>query len=96
MRPGPSGAGLPRKAILAEIDTSLRRLGVDYVDLYQIHRWDTLTPIEETMEALNDVVRAGKAPISRRFDDVCVAVRQGAKHGALAWLDDVRVHAESI
>lgn len=61
MRPGPNGAGLSRRAILQEIDASLRRLGVDYVDLYQIHRWDPETPIEETMEALHDVVRAGKA-----------------------------------
>lgn len=61
MRPGPNGAGLSRKAILAEIDHSLRRLGVDHVDLYQIHRWDDRTPIEETLEALHDVVKAGKA-----------------------------------
>src|SRR4051794_14238731 len=61
MRPGPNGAGLSRKAILQEIDASLARLGTDYVDLYQIHRWDPETPIEETMEALHDVVRAGKA-----------------------------------
>jgi aryl-alcohol dehydrogenase-like predicted oxidoreductase len=61
MRPGPNGAGLSRKAILQEIDASLRRLGTDYVDLYQIHRWDSTTPIEETLEALNDVVRSGKA-----------------------------------
>ncbi len=61
MRPGPNGAGLSRKAILAEIDASLTRLGTDYVDLYQIHRWDDRTPIEETLEALDDVVRAGKA-----------------------------------
>jgi aryl-alcohol dehydrogenase-like predicted oxidoreductase len=61
MRPGPYGRGLSRKAILHEIDASLRRLGTDYVDLYQIHRWDDSTPIEETMEALHDVVRAGKA-----------------------------------
>ncbi|MEY9847167.1 aldo/keto reductase [Streptacidiphilus sp. MAP5-3] len=61
MRPGPNGAGLSRRAILAEIDNSLRRLGTDYVDLYQIHRWDYRTPIEETMEALHDVVKAGKA-----------------------------------
>ncbi len=61
MRPGPNGAGLSRAAILHEIDASLRRLGTDYVDLYQIHRWDPATPIEETMEALHDVVRAGKA-----------------------------------
>ena len=61
MRDGPNGAGLSRKAILSEIDKSLKRLGTDYVDLYQIHRWDYQTPIEETIEALNDTVRAGKA-----------------------------------
>jgi aryl-alcohol dehydrogenase-like predicted oxidoreductase len=61
MRKGPNGAGLSRKAIMTEIDASLKRLGTDYVDLYQIHRWDYDTPIEETMEALHDVVRAGKA-----------------------------------
>jgi aryl-alcohol dehydrogenase-like predicted oxidoreductase len=61
MRPGPNGAGLSRKAIMFEIDASLRRLGMDYVDLYQIHRWDHATPIEETLEALHDVVKAGKA-----------------------------------
>jgi aryl-alcohol dehydrogenase-like predicted oxidoreductase len=61
MRKGPNGGGLSRKVILAEIDASLRRLDLDYVDLYQIHRWDDDTPIEETMEALHDVVRAGKA-----------------------------------
>ena len=59
--PGVNGAGLSRKHVLASIDASLQRLGLDYVDLYQIHRWDPRTPIEETMEALNDVVRAGKA-----------------------------------
>ncbi len=61
MRPGPNGGGLSRKAIMHEIDASLRRLGTDYVDLYQIHRWDPRTPIEETVEALHDVVKAGKA-----------------------------------
>src|SRR5947209_15615428 len=61
MRPGPNGGGLSRKAIMAEIDASLRRLGMDYVDLYQIHRWDYATPIEETLEALHDIVKAGKA-----------------------------------
>jgi 1-deoxyxylulose-5-phosphate synthase len=61
MRPDANGRGLSRKAILAEIDASLRRLRMDYVDLYQIHRWDYETPIEETLEALHDVVRAGKA-----------------------------------
>src|SRR3954447_24483016 len=61
MHEGPNGAGLSRKAIMREIDASLTRLGTDYVDLYQIHRWDSGTPIEETMQALDDVVRAGKA-----------------------------------
>jgi aryl-alcohol dehydrogenase-like predicted oxidoreductase len=61
MHPGPNGAGLSRKAIMTEIDNSLRRLDTDYVDLYQIHRWDKTTPVEETLEALHDVVKAGKA-----------------------------------
>ena len=61
MRPGPNGAGLSRKAVLHEIDASLKRLGTDYVDLYQIHRLDHETPMEETLEALHDVVKAGKA-----------------------------------
>src|SRR5919107_4580624 len=59
--PGPNGRGLSRKHILSAIDASLRRLEMDHVDLYQIHRWDPLTPIEETMEALHDVVKTGKA-----------------------------------
>ncbi|OMI37486.1 aldo/keto reductase [Streptomyces sparsogenes] len=61
MGPGPNDRGLSRKHIMAGIDASLRRLGTDHVDLYQIHRWDPETPVEETMEALHDVVRAGKA-----------------------------------
>jgi aryl-alcohol dehydrogenase (NADP+) len=60
MRPGPNGAGLSRKAILRELEDSLRRLGTEYVDLYQIHRWDPGTPIEETLEALDSAVRSGK------------------------------------
>jgi aryl-alcohol dehydrogenase-like predicted oxidoreductase len=60
MRPGQNGAGLSRKAIFAELDASLRRLQTDYVDLYQIHRWDYGTPIEETLEALHDAVKSGK------------------------------------
>jgi len=59
--PGENGRGLSRKHVMASIDASLQRLGLDYVDLYQIHRWDHLTPIAETMEALHDVVKAGKA-----------------------------------
>ena len=61
MRPGANGGGLSRRHILSAIDDSLRRLGTDYVDLYQIHRWDPQVPIEETMETLHDVVRSGKA-----------------------------------
>ena len=61
MSKGPNGGGLSRKAIFTAIDASLKRLGTDYVDLYQIHRWDYHTPIEETLEALHDVVKAGKA-----------------------------------
>jgi aryl-alcohol dehydrogenase-like predicted oxidoreductase len=61
MGPGPNDKGLSRKHIMSAIDASLRRLGTDYVDLYQIHRWDYNTPIEETLEALHDVVKAGKA-----------------------------------
>jgi 1-deoxyxylulose-5-phosphate synthase len=61
MGPGPNDRGLGRKHVLAAIDASLRRLGTEYVDLYQIHRWDYDTPVEETMEALHEVVRAGKA-----------------------------------
>jgi 1-deoxyxylulose-5-phosphate synthase len=69
MRPGPNGGGLSRKAILGEIDHSLRRLGTDCADLYQIHRWDYQTPIAETMEALHDVVRAGKARCSGSLEE---------------------------
>lgn len=60
MGPGPNGSGLSRGAVMTQVDASLRRLGTDYIDLYQIHRYDPHTPIEETMEALHDVVRAGK------------------------------------
>lgn len=60
VRSGPNGSGLSRKSIMTEVDVSLRRLGTDYLDLYQIHRWDSRTPIEETLEALHDLVRSGK------------------------------------
>jgi len=94
MRPGPNGAGLSRKNILFEIDESLRRLGTDYVDLYQIHRFDHETPIEETMEALHDVVKAGKGPLYRRFVDVCLGVWQGLGGRRAQRLDPLRQHAE--
>jgi 1-deoxyxylulose-5-phosphate synthase len=81
MTPGPNGAGLSRKHVLAAIDASLGRLGLDYVDLYQIHRWDPDTPIEETMEALHDVVRAGKA---RYIGASTMAAWQFAKAQAVA------------
>ncbi len=85
MRPGPNGGGLSRKAILHEIDASLKRLGTDYVDLYQIHRWDPATPIEETMAALHDVVCAGKARYlgasSMHAWQFAKAQHAAAKHG---------------
>jgi 1-deoxyxylulose-5-phosphate synthase len=79
--PGPNGRGLSRKHVLAAIDASLTRLELDYVDLYQIHRWDPNTPIEETMEALHDVVRAGKA---RYLGASTMAAWQFAKAQAVA------------
>ncbi|MFZ0387498.1 MAG: aldo/keto reductase [Solirubrobacteraceae bacterium] len=79
--PGANGAGLSRKHILAAIDASLERLQMDYVDLYQIHRWDPATPIEETMEALHDVVKAGKA---RYLGASAMAAWQFAKAQATA------------
>ncbi len=78
----PNGRGLSRKHIMSAIDASLRRLGMDYVDLYQIHRFDDDTPIEETLEALHDVVKAGKALLPRRLEHVCLAVREDARHAA--------------
>ena len=92
VRPGPNGAGLSRKAIFAEIDNSLKRLGTDFVDLYQIHRWDPKVPIEETMEALHDVVKAGKA---RYIGGSSMYAWQFAKaiYSADDRLDRVRQHA---
>ena len=76
--PGENGRGLSRKHVMASIDASLKRLGLDYVDLYQIHRWDPRTPIDETMDALHDVVRAGKARYIGASSMYRVAVRKGA------------------
>ena len=87
MRRAPNGGGLSRKAIFAAIDASLRRLGTDYVDLYQIHRWDYGTPIEETLEALHDVVKVRQGPLPRRLVDVRLAVLQVAPPRASARLD---------
>jgi aryl-alcohol dehydrogenase (NADP+) len=81
MGPGPNDKGLSRKHVLSAIDASLRRLGTDYVDLYQIHRWDPETPIEETLSALHDIVRAGKA---RYIGASSMAVWQFAKSLYLA------------
>jgi len=85
MRPGPNGAGLSRKAIFTEIEHSLRRLGTDYIDLYQIHRLDQATPLEETLEALHDVVKAGKARYlgasSMRAWELSKAVHLQRAHG---------------
>lgn len=85
MRADVNGAGLSRKAIFSEIDASLHRLGTDYVDLYQTHRWDADTPIEETLEALNDVVKAGKARYigasSMYSWQFCKALYLADKHG---------------
>jgi aryl-alcohol dehydrogenase-like predicted oxidoreductase len=85
MHPGPNGAGLSRKAIFAEIDASLGRLGMDYVELYQIHRFDHETPIEETLEALHDLVKMGKARYigasSMRAWEFALALGIAEKHG---------------
>src|SRR4029079_1305652 len=84
-REAPNTGGLSRKAIMTAIDDSLRRLGMDYVDLYQIHRWDYETPIEETLEALHDVVKAGKARYigasSMYAWQLCHALHVAERHG---------------
>jgi aryl-alcohol dehydrogenase-like predicted oxidoreductase len=84
-QPGPNAMGLSRKAIFQGIDASLRRLGMDYVDLYQIHRWDDRVPIEETLEALHDVVKAGKARYigasSMYAWQFATALQLSARHG---------------
>ena len=97
MRPGrPNGGGLSRKNIMAEIDHSLKRLQLDYVDVYQIHRLDPNTPPEEIMEALHDVVKSGKARVYRRVDDLRLATRTPAEYRGSARLDKVRVVAAAV
>ena len=93
---GPGGSGLSRKAIMEQIDASLTRLGTDYVDLYQIHRFDPDTPVEETMEALHDVVKAGKARYLGASQHAGVAVREVAARRRAERLDEVRLHARSV
>jgi aryl-alcohol dehydrogenase-like predicted oxidoreductase len=83
MAPGPNGAGLSRKHILWQVDESLRRLGTEYIDLYQIHRWDPATPLEETLETLDDVVRSGK-------------VRYLGASSMYAWQFSKALHAQSV
>ena len=96
MRPGPNGRGLSRKAILQEIDASLSRLGTDYVDLYQIHRWDPMHPGRGDHGGAARRREGGQGALSRGVVDVCLAVRQGAARGAQPRLDAVRVHAEPL
>ena len=93
MRPGPNGKGLSRKAIMTEVDHSLRRLGTDYIDLYQVHRNDHATPLEETLEALSDLVKARQGPLPRRVVDARLGVRQGAAPAGAARLGPVRLDA---
>ena len=96
MTPGENGGGLSRKHILAAIDASLRRLGIDYVDLYQIHRWDPDTPIEETMEALHDVVRAGKARYIGASSMFAWQFAKAQHVGRAQRLDPLRLDAEPL
>jgi aryl-alcohol dehydrogenase-like predicted oxidoreductase len=96
MTPGENGGGLSRKHILSAIDASLERLGMDYVDLYQIHRWDNRTPIEETMGALEQASCAPAGTVHRSQQHVRLAVREGATRGRTERLDAVRVDAEPL
>ena len=96
MGPGPNDGGLSRKHILSSIDASLKRLGMDYVDLYQIHRWDYETPIEETLEALQRRGPHGQGALHRRLVDVRLAVCQGAVHRRPARLGALRLDAAAL
>ena len=96
MSKGPNGGGLSRKAIFTAIDASLRRLGTDYVDLYQIHRWDPATPIEETLEALHDLVKAGKARYLGASSMYAWQFAQGPASRPRESLDALREHAEFL
>jgi Predicted oxidoreductases (related to aryl-alcohol dehydrogenases) len=93
MRSGPNGKGLSRKAIMTEVDHSLKRLGTDYIDLYQIHRNDHSTPLEETLEALHVAGQGRQGPLPRRLVDAGLGVREGAAPPARARLGPLRVDA---
>lgn len=93
---GPNGQGLSRKAIMSQIDQSLQRLQTDYVDLYIIHRWDYDTPIEETMEALHDVVKSGKARLYWCFSNACLSIPKSQSCGRKKWLDQICFDAKSF
>ena len=96
MSDGPNDGGLSRNAILRAIDNSLRRLGTDFVDLYQIHRWDYKTPIEETLEALHDVIQAGKARYIGASAMCAWQFLKALARGREARLDSFRLDAESL
>ena len=96
VRQGPNGRGLSRKAILSEVDNSLRRLGTDYIDLYIIHRYDYDTPLEETLAALERCRALRQGPLSRRFVHARVAVHEGDRDPARQRLGHVRVDAELL
>ena len=97
---GPNRGGLSRKHILAACDASLKRLGLDYIDLYQIHRFDHETPVEETIEALDSLVKAGEGPLSRREQHGGVGVRHHAfdrgRHGCHALRLDAEPHESRL
>jgi hypothetical protein len=92
----PNAGGLSRKHIMDAIDDSLRRLGMEYVDLYQIHRWDYTTPIEETMEALHDVVKAGKARYIGASSMYAWQFAKAQNIRRAQWLDPFHLHAEPL
>jgi hypothetical protein len=96
MGPGPNRRGFSRKHIIEACENSLRRLGMDYVDLCQIHRWDEKTPIEETLDALDSLVQAGKGSLSRRQQHGRLAALQSSLQGPRARMAPLRQHAKPL